>query len=119
MKLIFNGEYVKNSQGEIIEAEKIIKDNYKKQIKFIGGNSSNTIFVGGSIFSKSEVVDGDFTIESSNIEDLKIEIQNLKILLSNFAFNEEQTFYEKTEQFNSGETEVEIESLDNLDSLEE
>ena len=115
MKLKFNDEFIKNSQGEIIEAEKIIKDNDKKQIKFIGGNSNNTIFIGGSIFNKSEVVDWDFTIESSNIEDLKIEIQNLKILLSNFTFNEEQTFYEKTELLNSGETEVEIESLDDLE----
>ena len=115
MKLKFNDEFIKNSQGEIIEAEKIIKDNYKKQIKFIGGNSNNTIFIGGSIFNKSEVVDGDFTIESNNIEDLKSEIENLKLLLSNSVFDEELTFYEESKQFNSGELGVEIESLDDLE----
>ena len=133
MKLIFDGEYVKNENGVPYEFDNVIKDNYKKQIKLIGGKSNGIVFTSSNI-DRFEVEDGEFTIDSDNVEDLKAEINNLKNLLyvsmfdngiedteNNNSLDGEETSIEGIEEFENlnGELYDDNLSIDSLNELEE
>lgn len=133
MKLIFNGEYVKNENNEAYEFDKVIKNNYKREIKLIGGNSNGIVFTSSNI-DRFEVEDGEFTIDSDNVEDLKAEINNLKNLLyvsmfdnriedteNNNSLDGEEAFTEEIEEFENfnGELYDDNLSIDSLNELEE
>lgn len=122
MKLIFDGEYVKNENNETYEFDKAIKNKYKKEIKLIGGNSNGIVIISNNL-DKFEVEDGEFEVDTDNVEDLKAEINNLKNLLYVSMFNNgedtennnsldgEETFTEEIEEFESFNSNLENEDL--------
>lgn len=133
MKLIFDGEYVKNENNEAYEFDKAIKNKYKREVKLIGGNSNDITIISNNL-DKFEIEDGEFDIDSDNVEDLKAEINNLKNLLyvsmfdngtedteNNNSLDGEETSIEGIEEFENlnGELDDDILSIDSLSELEE